>query len=478
VGPRRALTGSVPVLVGIQVAIPLGALALASWLSLSSTDSSLTPTLITTMAGGVIATTAMGVVLTRRLRPLQAVHSSLKSLAKGEQHIDALKVDPRLEHEAKAWNAHLREFASLRQTALSRRTEDLIAVSRPSAEALEAACDSLWMGIVVYDSNGRVAYCNGAAAKMLRLGANKPVGKPISQIMSQEELEQLLTQVGESTGKKRFVKEVTIPDGEHETTLRFNAIRASNDVVAPSIILIEDLSQRRTSDQAKDTFVTQATHELRTPLTNIRLYVERAIEDGESDPVIRGECLNVINQEARRLERIVTDMLSVAEIETGSLSIDRGEVRLDALLQELRADYDEQARSRNITLAFDLPPKLPVIDGDRDKLTLALHNLIGNALKYTPEGGEVRVIVADDESGLSISIEDNGIGIHADERDRIFDRFYRVSDPRVSRIAGTGLGLALAREVVRLHGGDISVQSEPERGSTFRLTLPPMRRAA
>jgi len=478
IGPRRTLTGSVPTLLGAQIAILLAALGVGAWLALSGSDTALASSLIATMACGALLTGAMGVVLARRLRPLQAVHSSIKSMAKGEQHADALRVDPRLEHEAKAWNSHLREVAALRQTALSHRTADLIAVSRPSAESLEAACDALWMGVVVYDSNGRVVYCNGAAAKMLRIGSDKPFGKPIRQLVNNDDLAQLLDDVGGSSGKKRFVSEITLPDGDHQTTLRFNATRASNDVVAPSIILIEDLSQRRTSDQAKDTFVTQATHELRTPLTNIRLYVERAIEEGESDAAIRGECLNVINQEARRLERIVTDMLSVAEIEAGSLSIDRSEVRLETLMQELRADYDEQARSRDIKLVFDLPPKLPVIDGDRDKLTLALHNLIGNALKYTPEGGEVRLSLADDDSGISITIEDNGIGIQPDDRERIFDRFYRVNDPRVARIAGTGLGLAMAREVARLHGGDISVQSEPERGSTFKLSLPPTRLAA
>src|SRR5436305_299934 len=119
-----------------------------------------------------------------------------------------------------------------------------------------------------------------------------------------------------------------------------------------------------------------------------------------------------------------------------------------------------------------LPPKLPVIRGDRDKITLALHNLMGNALKYTPDGGKVTLEVEVDGKNVSISVTDTGIGISPDDAERIFERFYRAKDPRVAKITGTGLGLTLAREVVRMHGGDITVESQIDQGSTFTMPLP------
>src|SRR5205085_9683262 len=119
------------------------------------------------------------------------------------------------------------------------------------------------------------------------------------------------------------------------------------------------ITQQRVAEEARNSFVAQATHELRTPLTNIRLYVETAIEEGEGNPATRAKCLNVINGEARRLERIVGEMLSVAEIEAGSFKINKDEVRLEPLFQELQADYQQQAADKRIDLRFNLPPKYP-----------------------------------------------------------------------------------------------------------------------
>jgi len=238
------------------------------------------------------------------------------------------------------------------------------------------------------------------------------------------------------------------------------------------MIGIDDVTQQRVADEARNAFITQVTHELRAPLTNIRLYTEQAIEDGDQDPQMRGRCLNVISQEARRLEGIVTDMLSVAEIEAGTMSLRKDDVRLEMLIEALKADYSGLADEKNITLEFKLPPKLPVIHADRDKIGLALHNLVNNALKYTPDGGRVEVKVDVKDGNMIIEVVDSGIGIAEADIARIFERFYRAKDPKVSEVTGSGLGLALAREVVRLHGGDIRVESEVGKGSTFSMVLP------
>ena len=154
------------------------------------------------------------------------------------------------------------------------------------------------------------------------------------------------------------------------------------------------------------------------------------------------------------------------------MKLQEGDVRLDALFDEVRTDFAEQSRQKEITLRFDLPPKLPVIRGDRDKIVLAIHNLVGNAVKYTPAGGEVVVRAFEAGGELAVDVKDNGIGIKPEEQEKIFDKFYRAKDKRINNITGTGLGLALAREVARLHGGDISVESQVDRGSTFTLHLP------
>jgi len=238
------------------------------------------------------------------------------------------------------------------------------------------------------------------------------------------------------------------------------------------MIVVEDITQQRVAEKARNAFLAQATHELRTPLTNIRMYAEMALEEGKDDPTVQAECLNVINQETFRLNRVVEDILCVSEIEAGTLTLKEDDVRMDELLSALEVGYAAQAQEKQIELVFDLPPKLPVLRGDKDKVAVALHNLVGNALKYTPASGKVRVTVATDDGRLVVEVSDTGIGIGPEDFERIFERFYRADDQRVTDATGSGLGLAIARDVIRLHGGDITVESEPDKGSTFTMVLP------
>ena len=160
------------------------------------------------------------------------------------------------------------------------------------------------------------------------------------------------------------------------------------------------------------------------------------------------------------------------------MSLSKDDLPPKTMLDNLRAEYQAQADQENIELNFELPPKLPNLEGDRDKIMLALHNLIGNALKYTPSGKRVTVVAETQEQNVAVRVSDTGIGISEEDAERIFDKFYRANDKRVNQISGSGLGLALAREVIRLHGGDITVDSELDQGSSFTLTLPVQNQAA
>ena len=158
------------------------------------------------------------------------------------------------------------------------------------------------------------------------------------------------------------------------------------------------------------------------------------------------------NQETKRLERVVSDMLSVAEIEAGSIELRKDDVRLDKLLEDIQADCRAQADEKNTAFELSLPPKLPVMHADRDKLTLALHNILNNAIKYTPAGGHITLKVDLEDEHVTVDVIDNGIGISDEDMALIFERFGRAKDPRVSEITGSGLGLSLAREIVRVDG--------------------------
>jgi signal transduction histidine kinase len=388
-----------------------------------------------------------------RLTTLGAIREALLAFDRGMMNESALLLSADFGAEAEAWNNLLEQKQELNKQLVEEKAGQMLGARRQGRSDLQGACDALKQGLLLLDDQLNARYINGAAAVLLQTSREQCQEKPVGSFIQDEDVLRMLQEVVK--GKIRrwtSIESQFGEEGEHAGVLRFSVRPVRQD----------------------DT----ATHELRTPLTNIRLYVETALDEGEEDATVRANCLNVINQESRRLERIVGDMLSVSEIEAGSIQLRRDDVRFDALFEQLEAEYQAMAREKSITLIFDLPPKLPVLQGDRDKIVLAMHNLLGNALKYTREGGQVKIVVESDDDHLTFQVNDSGIGIGADELDRIFDKFYRATNSREGCETGSGLGLALAREVVNLHGGDLTVESELEKGSTFTMTLPVLAEAA
>jgi PAS domain S-box-containing protein len=414
----------------------------------------------------------------KRFRAIGAIGEALLAAAGGETDRAVLSVSDELGPEAAAWNGILVEQDKLRKQVVAEKTHQTLGSRRSGRGELDAAFDALSQGLILVDQQMKVRQLNGAAAAFLQAQRETAINADITTLLSQEEVLESIRSVTSGSVRRRATVEVERQSENGNVVLRFGVRPVRREDSAAAMIIIEDITQQKVAEESRNHFVAHATHELRTPLTNIRLYIETAIEDGDKDPLVRGKCLNVINQEARRLERIVGEMLSVSEMEAGSFKLRRDDIRLDQLFKDLATDYDAQAKEKSQRLTFKLPPKMPVIQGDRDKVMLAVHNLVGNAIKYTPEGGEVTVTLEYDDKQLSINVSDTGIGISAEDAEKIFERFYRASDPRVEKITGTGLGLTLAREIARLHGGDISVKSELNKGSTFTFALPGISEAA
>jgi signal transduction histidine kinase len=226
----------------------------------------------------------------------------------------------------------------------------------------------------------------------------------------------------------------------------------------------------RESDRLADEFMTLISHELRTPLTSIIGYLELTLDDGNLTDEQRGY-LDVVDHNADRLLRLVDDLLLVAQLEAGQLVVRRVELDLAAVARQAVAEAQPGAAAKNITVTVDADVAVP-LQADKGRVFRTLQNLLSNAIKFTPAGGDVRVSVSQADGVVRLEVADTGIGIAADDQERLFDRFFRASAVAEQHFPGTGLGLYIAQAIVQAHGGSITVRSKPGEGTSFSVDLP------
>ena len=230
-------------------------------------------------------------------------------------------------------------------------------------------------------------------------------------------------------------------------------------------------------DKTRSQFVSNASHELKTPLSTMKILMETLIYQEPMDPAMTKEFLKDCNAEIDRLNRIVSDLLTLASVDSGNAQFNRQELRLKDLILEQARRLSPLARERGIELECSVKDSVEV-SGDSFKLAQVIYNVIDNAIKYTPRGGSVRVDLFRQGKKAVIRISDTGIGIPAEDLPHIFDRFYRVDKARSRETGGTGLGLSIVKQIVLMHDGDITASSVENEGTTFTIELPALAKKA
>lgn len=362
------------------------------------------------------------------------------------------------------------------------RWQALSELERAVARRLEAGgvgdaaplLDALADGVVVVDAVGAITYANAVACAIC--GSDSPdqlMGRTLPQLIGVENPTE--NQWQESSSQAQTPIEWSVSIGGTVRTLRGSRrpMRTNNRRGSAGFVwTIRDVTQQRLADAMRDQFLSAATHEFRTPLANIRAYAE-ALDMGQgTDAEAQKRFYNVIQSESTRLAQLVDDLLDISRMQAGALSLESRETDLGRLVEEASAKVQAELREKRIHYRCELPPKFPKVVVDKGKLTAAIVNLLGNAVKYTPAGGKVTFRVDVGHHDIHFSVVDTGFGIASDEVSKVFDRFFRSQDDRVQGITGSGLGLALTQEIARLHGGRVSVESTLNQGSTFRLTIP------
>ena len=346
---------------------------------------------------------------------------------------------------------------------------DMAAVLQDTLEAVENErnkLDTLFLhmtdGVVAFGRDGSVLHSNPAVSQMLGrevsfydydalFGDKFPMKKVLS-------LQRPDFVSGELTARERILELYLAPFSDGE----------DGGVMA----VLHDVTAQRKNDEMRKEFVANVSHELRTPLTNVRSYAE-TLRDGDDIPRdMENSFLDVIISETDRMTRIVQDLLTLSRLDSGRAEIKM--VRfplLDAIDSVCRA-VELEAQRRGHTLVRRYGRTLPMVTGDRSRLEQVMMNVIGNSIKYTPDGGSITVDAGIRGGNVWIEVSDTGIGIPQQDRERIFDRFYRVDKARSRESGGTGLGLSIAREIVLRHHGSIALTDHEGPGTTVRIVLP------
>ena len=236
--------------------------------------------------------------------------------------------------------------------------------------------------------------------------------------------------------------------------------------------VVHYVTQEHEIVETRDEFFSTISHELRTPLSSIRGFVRLLLDDQVPDVETQREFLSLIGQQTERLAQLVGNLLDISQLEAGKLALKREPLHLTVILRRATSKMQGMARDKHIKLEIDVPAELPAVAGDDGWLEQVATNLIGNALKFTPAGGQITVSARPSGGEIVAEVRDTGIGIPADLLERIFDKYYRVPGTGGEQVEGTGLGLHIAKRIVEAHGGRIWAESTLGQGSVFRFTLP------
>lgn len=428
---------------------------------------------------GPVLVMSLGVLVLRRtVGPVSTIERQLEQLARASSAGDVKLAPVRgTDPAASGWNRLAEEHnAAGRKTGLESRVAAALEGFRQ--RKADQILNSLPDGVAVTDDEGRVTLANQALAALLGQGTDNEAlcGKPMMDLLGLDPLSAPAEAFSDPDSRARTVVAELARAGDTSNAVlrvaRHPLRGAKGSPGSGHVWSVRDVTQQKLAEQMRNQFVNSATHELRTPLANIKAYAETLVLSEMLDVEKQKEFCNTINAEVTRLARFIDDLLSISSMEVGSLSLSRQETDVERLLREVFEKVRPQMAQKQIALRASLPEKLPKMRLDKDKITATLVNLLGNAAKYTPEKGQVQLRVQVKDDALVVEIEDNGIGISASELPKVFDKFFRSSDPRVQQQTGSGLGLSLAQEVARLHGGKIYVQSELNKGSRFTLSLP------
>ncbi|MFJ4350476.1 KinB sensor domain-containing domain [Pseudomonas sp. NPDC089428] len=396
-------------------------------------------------------------------QPIEALAKAADQLGQGDFEI-TLPVTQAIE-----LNQLTRRFGLMAE-ALRKHQETNVDELLAGQQRLQAVLDSIDDGLLIIDRQGQLEHLNPVAQRQLGWN-NSRVGSGLAEALQRPELEQQLRQVLRGGSLDRPPDDLSIEVDEESRLLTYSLTPVSHPQgpILGAVMVLHDVTEQRAFERVRSEFVLRASHELRTPVTGMHMAFGLLRERLKFPPEAReNDLLETIGEEMQRLTQLINDLLNFSRYQSGLQKLELAPCAIDELLDRAQARFGEQAANKQIELIKALEPPLPRIQADVAQLDRVLDNLLHNAIRHTASGGRIRLHARRHAERVIISVEDNGEGIAYGQQGRIFEPFVQVGRKK----GGAGLGLALCKEIVQLHGGRMGVFSRPGQGTQFYMALP------
>jgi two-component system phosphate regulon sensor histidine kinase PhoR len=392
----------------------------------------------------------------RLFTPLRELSRSVSGLLKGDPHGIARV---RSFTEIDALSETLRQTADQLSAQLKHFTED--------RSQTDAILSGMMEGVVVLDQEGKIVLTNSAFETMFHLRREEFWGKYHYEVLRHHQLNLLIEEVRRKRHSISSEMGLNLPHACFE-------IHATPTEGASSwiVLVFHNITKIKRLEQVRSDFVANISHELNTPLSAVKGYLETLSDEWDEDPARAREYLEILQRHTDRMQNIVSDLLQLSRIESGSDPVRKEPIQLKGYIDRIVLSLAPLAKKKEILLQSVAGGDDFCVWADPEKMHRALVNLLDNALKYTPDKGQIVIEASDQGVAITIAIRDTGIGIPKGDQIRIFERFYRVDRARSRELGGTGLGLSIVKHIVEAHEGQIAVKSEIGKGTCFTITLP------
>lgn len=351
---------------------------------------------------------------------------------------------------------------------LTKKLQEAQAMTEGERRKLSSVLSYMTDGVIATDRKGRVMLINEPAAEMLNVSRETVLSQPIVSLLGLTDTNTFEDLIEE---KDSLILDYSTKKEPYILRANFSVIQKETGFVNGLIAVLHDITDQEKIEAERREFVANVSHELRTPLTTMRSYLEALADGAWKDEEIAPNFLEVTRTETERMIRLVNDLLQLSKLDSTDYRLNKEWVNFVDFYHRI-IDRFEMTKQQNVSFTRKLPTHAIFVEIDEDKMTQVLYNIISNAMKYSPEGGQITFSIKEEEEKIIVSVSDQGVGIPKENIGKIFDRFYRVDKARTRKLGGTGLGLAIAKEMVNVHGGLIWAVSEEGKGTTIAFSLP------